>query len=327
MSDLSFSPIKRVSRLTYDEFVRFYDQPQLPVVITDATSEWPAMKKWSHQWFKEQHGCVEAELSVEKTHTTRATSMTMAQYIDLVLTGRDRGLYLDQLSFDRIPSLVGDVATPYVNPNRRNVMLNLWLGPAGTFISLHKDNHSPFDHMNNIFAQILGRKQVVLVSPQQDCLMYPKPKEQGAYWHSQVDWEHPDFDRFPLFRDVKCEEAIVQPGELLFIPGNYWHSVRALDQSISVSCWWYVHRIVDVAVTSAKRAHDPSLPNDQITLADVEEFGGIPRVAAALESDDLSTEERHVIFSAMDRGVSAMISKHIENSPRSSLDIHHVLGT
>jgi ribosomal protein L16 Arg81 hydroxylase len=54
-------------------------------------------------------------------------------------------------------------------------------------------------------------------------------------YFSQVDPENVDRDRFPLFRKAKPIEITVAPGEVLFIPIGWWHHVRALDLSISIS--------------------------------------------------------------------------------------------
>jgi hypothetical protein len=289
-------------RPTYEEFFEEFDRPQRPVVITGATATWRATGLWTHDWFARQYGSVQVALSREKTHTTKVASLQLAKYIELIAEGKDRGLYMDQFNVDRIPGLADDIETPYVHPQRRNVELNLWVGPAGTMISLHKDNHNGFDYANNIFAQVCGRKRAVLASPDQDPLMYPRTKEQGAHWHSQVDWESPDYARFPRFREVVLQETVLEPGELLFIPGNYWHSLRSLDPSISVSCWWRVHRIADVVVTAIARQKNPSLPVDRITRDDVEAYGGIAVVGEVLRTE-LPEGMRDLIWSILEPDV------------------------
>lgn len=50
--------------------------------------------------------------------------------------------------------------------------------------------------------------------------------------------ENPDLKKFPQFAVVKGEEVIMKPGDCLFIPCNYYHYVRSIDQSISVSIWF-----------------------------------------------------------------------------------------
>src|SRR5208282_742424 len=100
---------------SYDEFYQDYDLPQRPVVIVGATADWAAMTLWNHEWFKEHYGSTDVALSRERTHTTKIASLKLSRYIDLILRGKENGLYMDQFSFYRIPGLSKYVATPYAN--------------------------------------------------------------------------------------------------------------------------------------------------------------------------------------------------------------------
>jgi ribosomal protein L16 Arg81 hydroxylase len=53
-----------------------------------------------------------------------------------------------------------------------------------------------------------------------------------------VDAEHWDETVFPLFSQARHLDCVLNAGEALFIPKGWWHYVRALDDSISVSCWF-----------------------------------------------------------------------------------------
>lgn len=54
----------------------------------------------------------------------------------------------------------------------------------------------------------------------------------------QVDVENPDLEKFPKFTEAPFLSCILSPGDTLFIPAKYWHYVRSLDLSFSVSFWW-----------------------------------------------------------------------------------------
>jgi hypothetical protein len=46
-------------------------------------------------------------------------------------------------------------------------------------------------------------------------------------------------ERFPLFLAQEgYREAIVGPGECLYIPAGWWHYIESLTASYSVSFWW-----------------------------------------------------------------------------------------
>lgn len=95
-------------------------------------------------------------------------------------------------------------------------------------------HHDPY---YNLLVQVVGQKYIRLYSPSESEKLYPF---QGRMLHnsSQVDVENPDFSKFPLFEKAPFQETILQPGEMLFIPPKYWHYIRSLSTSFSVSFWW-----------------------------------------------------------------------------------------
>ena len=68
--------------------------------------------------------------------------------------------------------------------------------------------------------------------------MYPFPRVHPNWHKSQVDFLHPDLDKFPAFADIpRVLEAELEPGDVLFVPPNYWHHVETLESSVSVTTW------------------------------------------------------------------------------------------
>jgi ribosomal protein L16 Arg81 hydroxylase len=54
----------------------------------------------------------------------------------------------------------------------------------------------------------------------------------------QVDVDVPDTEQFPLFASLDHWDCILEPGDMLFIPPKWWHYVKSLTVSFSVSFWW-----------------------------------------------------------------------------------------
>ena len=54
---------------------------------------------------------------------------------------------------------------------------------------------------------------------------------------SLADFENPDFNEFPKLKDVKMEDVVMEEGDCLFMPAKYFHLMRSLSPSISVSIW------------------------------------------------------------------------------------------
>ncbi|KAL8944867.1 MAG: hypothetical protein Q9216_000157 [Gyalolechia sp. 2 TL-2023] len=160
--------------------------------------------------------------------------------------------------FSQIPSLRNDIAIPdycYTippaleaagsartrkppPPQLEEPLLNAWFGPAGTVSPLHTDPY------HNILCQVVGKKYIRLYSPEQTDKLYPKGIEEGGVDMSntsEVDAEaaaevlNADF---PLFLQAEYVETILSEGECLYIPVGWWHYVRSLSVSFSVSFWW-----------------------------------------------------------------------------------------
>ena len=55
---------------------------------------------------------------------------------------------------------------------------------------------------------------------------------------SKVDVSAPDLEAFPDFAAADFSDALLRPGEMLFIPAKYWHYVESLTPAVSVNFWF-----------------------------------------------------------------------------------------
>ncbi|KAI9199352.1 jumonji domain-containing 5 [Polychytrium aggregatum] len=113
-----------------------------------------------------------------------------------------------------------------------HVTINAWFGPRDTRSPLHTDPK------NNIFVQVVGIKYLRLYSPNESPSLYAFGEASKMSNTSQVDIESPDLGAHPLFANAEYVECIVGPGDLLFIPHGWWHYVRSLTRSFSLSFWF-----------------------------------------------------------------------------------------
>lgn len=47
-----------------------------------------------------------------------------------------------------------------------------------------------------------------------------------------------NLDRYPNFPSDDYLDIILEPGDLLFIPYKWWHFIKSLTPSVSVSYWF-----------------------------------------------------------------------------------------
>ena len=133
------------------------------------------------------------------------------------------------------PQIAGEVPLPsYVTANGGRLHLGpyMWVAHQSHYEFCH------FDPDDNFLVVIRGRKRVRLFGHDLSSL-YPNPLgSHGKTVQSQVDCDAADLRRFPLFANARCEETVLAPGEMLFIPAFYWHQVCALDTGISVNMFY-----------------------------------------------------------------------------------------
>jgi hypothetical protein len=113
----------------------------------------------------------------------------------------------------------------------KNRLTTVWLGPSGATTQAHYDVH------DNFYAQLYGRKRFILFPPEQYRELYLNGFLHSGAQQSQVDLEHPDYERHPRFKDAGALDAFLEPGDVLFLPALWFHHVVALDLSFSVSIW------------------------------------------------------------------------------------------
>lgn len=152
--------------------------------------------------------------------------MSMGQYLDLVEAGTHAlPPYLGNLELRELNRLCHwPTYFDKMGPPR------FWVGPAGTVTPLH------CDYDDNIFAQVWGRKRIILSPPHHDDFLYPTVAN-AILFGSPFDPEAPDFDKFPLARQASMIECIVEPGDMLYVPAGWYHQVRALTFSLSSNRW------------------------------------------------------------------------------------------
>lgn len=229
--------IDRRHGLSGEAFLREYYSKNRPVIMDDFTASWPALERWTPHYLRAVLGDAEVEIMTgresderyELNHNRRR--VPFAEFVDTILeTKSGNDVYLtanNKLLATEVAKPLWDDFTfdpEWLVPDPGGQYSFFWFGPSGTVTPYHHDN------MNILFNQILGKKEITLVSAHETPRMY---NSIGVY--TDIDPLDPDYERFPLYADVHPVTVTVGPGETLFIPVGWWHHVVASELSISIS--------------------------------------------------------------------------------------------
>ena len=238
-ADEAMSWVARRNGLDYAQFVAEYRDPRRPVVLADAACAWPLYGRGSPDYFRARYG--------DHVVRVRGKDYRLRELIDLLeaSTVDKPGPYPCKFEIARnfrelLPevtprfacSLPDRQANPLLPQRLFDAVNNLEIffgGPGGEFPYLHYD----VMRLHAWITQLHGDKEFTLYAPDQERLLYVNPE---MPWQSSIrDHHHPDYERYPLFRDAKCQKVTIHAGETLFLPCGWWHTARSLDMTISVA--------------------------------------------------------------------------------------------
>jgi hypothetical protein len=225
--------------LSAAEFYEHYYFPNRPVVVGGLIKDWTAPLLWTPEYFAEKYGNCEVEITsgrngdpkYEENFRRHRSKIRMTDYVRMVREGGETNDYYlvaqnHVLSRPEFRELYDHFRCPegFLDSSKLQGHVRLWFGPKGTVTPLHHDGR------NILFAQIYGRKRVRLIAPYDIERVY-----NDREWYSAVDLDAIDYKRFPLMRGVPVLDFILEPGEFLLLPVGWWHWVKSLDVSISLS--------------------------------------------------------------------------------------------
>jgi hypothetical protein len=233
MPSLDLQPIERSDNPSREHFQKHFYQPQKPVVLTRFSQNWPAVEKWTLDYFKNQHGNIlvpifeEAFANTGQSYTSADNKMRFGDYINLIQHEPSKlRMFLFNI-FKHVPNLCNDFTYPNIIDNYLTKHPFMFFGGESSLVDVHYD----LDLSDLFLTQFDGRKRVVMFEPKYSTHLYRHPLTVS----SNVDIREPDFNRYPKLVDAKGYECILERGETLYMPRSYWHHVEYLDGGFSLT--------------------------------------------------------------------------------------------
>lgn len=265
----TWQAVKSISAPTVKEFREIAFEPELPVKIASSQLYVDARQTWLNAdgtnlkaGLGLKHGdtlFLPMELTIPGTdtfHRTEAAPLSLfLDSVDLAQESPDESsrVYVAQCPLSLLPK---DLAAPFKTPA---VVLeagkgdiydsSLWMGLPPTSTPLHRDPNP------NYFVQIAGQKTVRVLPPNSGSLLYSRLREgaSGAGFGAdervrgeemmsgeekqkleKAIWEDGQGDQLEGF------EALLDPGDALFIPLGWWHAIRGTGTDLNMSVnWWF----------------------------------------------------------------------------------------
>lgn len=232
---MRLTPIEKVKTISSRSFIQNYMKPRLPVIMEDFIDpKSPAFKKWNYEYFKEIAGNHKVNIygseleSLDRVASSPIGQTTFSEYLDLIsTTPTEHRLFLFNL-LNIKPELKDDLHYNDVTNGKILKWLPfMFFGGEGSITR----NHIDIDMSHVFITQFHGIKRIWLFPWEQSDLMYKLPYN----FHSLPNIKDPDYREFPALLYLNGYEALLNPGETLYIPSGWWHYIQYETEGYSVS--------------------------------------------------------------------------------------------
>ncbi|MCG8599077.1 MAG: cupin-like domain-containing protein [Verrucomicrobiales bacterium] len=231
--------IESRDKIGRDEFYsQFYFQNR-PVLIEswreldclDTSLSWDSLRSRFHEETVEIQTERNQDLHYERNSHDHKSTIQFGEFLDAVLNDTESNdIYLTANNGERNRELFSEITDSsdwmpaFMDKQNVERKAFLWIGPKGTTTPLHHDL------TNNLLLQVRGEKLVFLFPP---CHYFRSYNDFHCY--SDFDCESPDFDRFPQAKGINIRKCVLREGQMLFLPVGWWHQVKSLSPSISIT--------------------------------------------------------------------------------------------
>eukprot|EP01119_Soliformovum_irregulare_P001315 TRINITY_DN1103_c0_g2_i2.p1 TRINITY_DN1103_c0_g2~~TRINITY_DN1103_c0_g2_i2.p1 ORF type:complete len:466 (+),score=121.45 TRINITY_DN1103_c0_g2_i2:12-1409(+) len=229
-----------------------------PTILTNTVvSQWPAIKKWpepgylsekqSMQMLKDVQvgphhtfGFIDNNTALAKTQhpgitlipNYRMVNMSMHDFWQLSRDPKDQYYYW----YGKVPQELKEDVSPNegiwrTKIDQQEFGLFMWLTSRDVRPPIHYD----MDH--NFYVHVSGTKRFVLFPPWEWKNLHTFPRIHPKWHKAQSDFEFPDLEVTPRYSQAKAYEAVLNPGDILYIPPYWWHHVQSVTPCISMASW------------------------------------------------------------------------------------------
>lgn len=293
--------IDRVSDISLQDLKKNYIGTGIPVVIEGGAIEWNSVQEWSIDYFKQRYGNEEI-LYVDYLNHAEFKRLKLKTILS-GLSGSEGKYYRFYPLLQRHPEHKKDFDYEWLTKIKHKINcfenFNVFIGAKGHSSPIHNS------FSNNIFTQVTGEKEWIIYPPYYSPIFDPDPamnmyrgtsERQG----SRFDSFNPDFEKHPLFKYIDGYRVILKPGDILYNPPFWWHTVVNHSNSIGVGYRWMpplhcfrqhpVYFMLDLLVKNPPIWKALELAKEDINLIQLYSMGKLKEYREAVKSHQMDKE-------------------------------------
>jgi len=232
--------VDRTPTLTPSEFHKRYLSKGIPVVLEKGASSWPLATGWSFDILRRRFGHEMIKLVQRKGVALDdevvdgrefSEEVQFGSFIDEVLNAGKRYMRFSPL-LERFPELLEDFDHAFfraMSGNGWGITYQMFIGGTGSYTPLHNAMTSFF------FVNVCGVKRWAMIPNHYLPILNPTADGFG-YNHSAARLDPLNTEEYPGLDSIDRLEAVMHPGDVLFVPSWMWHCVKNDAPTIGVRC-------------------------------------------------------------------------------------------
>lgn len=227
--------VDTLQEISKTDFQNKYFKPQKPLLIKGFAKQWTAYDKWNLDYIRERAGDQIVPIydnrpaDASKSSDAPVMKMKMKDYIDAIKSKPSDLRIFFYIITDRLPELLKDFTYPDLGIKFFKRLPTLFFGGSEAHVLMHYDvDLGDFMHIH--FG---GKKRILLFDQKQNEFLYKVPL--SVHTIEEIDYENPDYEKYPALKYAKGHEIYMEHGDALFIPGAVWHFNRYLEPGFSLS--------------------------------------------------------------------------------------------
>lgn len=213
-----------------EDFYMKYVIKHKPVVLKGAVKHWPAYKLWTDDYLNQTYGNVTFNMETRDDDKINIPqSMKLEEFLKIY---KDANRYLvDEVTPEMRKEIILPLCLRCEEMDKYFFVSYFWFSQGDTSSKIHIDTDE------NILCVVKGHKEVLMVSPiYSDNLDCDTSSVLGV---SDIDVAAVDLIKYPQVKNLHYVKAIVEEGDVVYIPQMWWHYVYSRPgRQQAVALWW-----------------------------------------------------------------------------------------